>query len=214
MMHLNHDTANTPSATPPRTLLHATHRQRDIILILLEQAHRVASRSLRGPDAAQQHKPINELQHRRLQHRKWRLFVIMLLRYSIPIASCLDLHSSFSTSATAKTSSSAASVTTHLYFNDAYAYADTIWCVQYRRVQRVHFLFRRTDMRQHILLLQQPVRDQLRVLHLQRRWHLVRNVHIFTHVFTHHIICNPHQARCWSRRRSHRRHVHLKPQEQ
>ena len=32
-------------------------------------------------------------------------------------------------------------------------------------------------------------------------------------VCTHHINCNPHQARCWSRRRGHRRHVHLNPQE-
>ena len=68
-------------------------------------------------------------------------------------------------------------------------------------------------MRQHVLLLQQPVRDQLPVLYLQWRWHLVRNLRVFTHVhpfYTHcNIIGSRRQVRGWYRHRHCRCYVHL-----
>ena len=71
-------------------------------------------------------------------------------------------------------------------------------------------MFRRADMRQHVLLLQQPVTNfQCSIYNGVGSW-IATCIHT---VYTHHINCNPHQARCWSRRRGHRRHVHLNPQE-
>ena len=69
-------------------------------------------------------------------------------------------------------------------------------------------MFRREGMRQHVLLLQQPVTNFQCSIY-NGSW-TATCIHA---VYTHHINCNPHQARCWSRRRGHRRHVHLNPQE-
>ena len=107
-------------------------------------------------------------------------------------------------------------VSTHIDAN-SYAFSSTpfpsdsiFWRLQHCRLQWLHFLFRCADMRQHVLLLQQPVRHQLPVLHLQWRRLLDRRMHdIHAHPIA--FPRNPHQSRCRSRRHSHRRHVHVNP---